>query len=321
MDRKKVIVTGGAGFIGRHALAGLLALGYEVHSVSRGGLDQELNRLKLQHNGKLTQHKIDLGDSAKVTALLKEVRATHLLHLAWDTRHGIFWSSLDNLSWVANSAVLLRAFIENGGQRAVGAGTCAEYRWGGSDDLKEGVSEICPQTIYGCAKAAFHNLLAKAAVEYKVSAAWGRVFFLFGPYEDRKRLIPAAIISLLKGEPFKASDGAQLRDFSYVEDVAGGFVALLESGVEGEVNISSGKEISIANILELLGKLTKRSDLIRFGEYRAPQQEAARIVANTARLNKEVNFTITAPVEQRLSQTVDWWRSQPDIKTLKTNAS
>ena len=63
---------------------------------------------------------------------------THLLHLAWYAEPGLFWRSPENLRWVEASLRLLRAFAEHGGQRAVMAGSCAEYAWQPRDRLRRG---------------------------------------------------------------------------------------------------------------------------------------------------------------------------------------
>jgi nucleoside-diphosphate-sugar epimerase len=93
----------------------------------------------------------DLLDSEKVSALLKKVKPTHLLHFAWITAHGEFWTSLENLRWVRASLDLLEAFVKNGGRRAVVAGTCAEYDWQ-YGYCSEQITPLIQTTLYGICK-------------------------------------------------------------------------------------------------------------------------------------------------------------------------
>lgn len=309
MSERSVIVTGGRGFVGRQALPKLLARGFSVHVLSRAA--QQGDALPKG----VTAHSIDLHDTDELVPLVRSLRATHLLHLAWDTRHGIFWSSPENLDWIVSSKMLINAFIEGGGSRIVAAGTCAEYDWESGDELlREGVSRLQPATLYGQSKLAARKSLFTLAEHHKVSAAWGRIFFLFGPHEGEQRLVSGATISLLKGEPFPASIGDQVRDFSHVEDVAEGFVALLDSKVEGDVNIASGEPRSVASILESLGQILGRPELIQLGARPKAPNDPPRLVAAVERLRREVGVKFPRSVDERLADTVQWWRSQNAAK-------
>lgn len=305
MAERSVVVTGGFGFLGRQVLPKLLARGFSVHVLSRSGpRGDELPR-------GVAAHAIDLHDSDQLVPLVRSLRATHLLHLAWDTRHGIFWSSPENLDWIVSSKILINAFIEAGGSRIVAAGTCAEYDWESGDELlSESSSRLQPVTLYGQSKLAARKSLFTLAQHHKVSAAWGRIFFLFGPHEGEQRLVSGAAIALLNGKPFPASIGDQVRDFSHVEDIAEGFVALLDSNVVGDLNIASGEPRSVASILKALGEIVGRPELIQLGARPKAPNEAPRVVAAVERLKKEVGLRLDCSVQQRLAETVQWWRSQ-----------
>ena len=82
-----------------------------------------------------------------------------------------------------------------------------------------------PATLYGTAKHALHTLVERSGV----SAAWGRVFFVFGPHEHPARLASSVASALVRGEPAETGPGTQVRDFLYSEDLAAAFVALLDS--------------------------------------------------------------------------------------------
>ncbi|HMF58148.1 MAG TPA: NAD-dependent epimerase/dehydratase family protein, partial [Pyrinomonadaceae bacterium] len=169
---KRVLLTGASGFIGRHCLTALSERGYEVHAVwskERAGVDT----MPGSH-----RHKADLLDSAQVTSLLEQVRPTHLLHCGWYAVPGKYWTATENFRWVESSLHLLQTFAAMGGQRAVGVGTCAEYDWR-YGYCSERLTPLNPATTYGACKHALQLMLDALSKQTGLSAAWGRLFFLY----------------------------------------------------------------------------------------------------------------------------------------------
>jgi nucleoside-diphosphate-sugar epimerase len=292
----RIVLTGATGFVGAHALKALADAGHDVHAVARN------SGPKLPG---VTWHEADLLASAQV---LNDVRPELLVHLAWYAEHGQFWNSVENLRWVEASLALVRAFIDVGGRRAVIAGTCAEYEWGGQKDLDEHESSLWPSTLYGVCKDALRRIAAAQASESGLELAWGRLFFLYGPREDPARLVPSVIRALLTGERAATTSGTQVRDFMHVQDVAMALVALAESQVTGAVNIASGRATAVAEIIDEIGTLTGGANLIDRGALPTPALEPPRIVANVRRLEHEVGFRPGMSLSDGLASTVEWWR-------------
>src|SRR6266446_1261765 len=240
----RVLVTGASGFIGSHTLGILRSKGYEVHA------SWIKNRREIDG---VEWHRADLRDDAAIGSLIREVCPTHLLHLAWYAKPRDYRESIENLAWCKSGISLLTEFAEHGGSRAVFAGTLSEYdlRYGFcSEDLTPSI----PSTLYGTCKDSLRRVVLEFAERAKLSAAWGRVFFLYGPREPRERLVPSVIISLLRGDKARCSHGRQIRDFLYVEDMAEGFVALLDSSARGVINIGSGEPITIRSLVEEIAR-------------------------------------------------------------------
>jgi len=298
---KRVLITGATGFIGRQCLPLLPAKDYEVHAAS---IDAPRQDSAAAH-----WYRVDLLDTRQVADLMKEVQPSHLLHFAWYAVPGKYWTSLENVHWVQASLDLLQAFVLQGGQRAVMAGTCAEYDWD-YGYCSERVTPLSPETMYGTYKHALQMMLHAFAKQTDLSAAWGRIFFLYGPHEYSDRLVPSVIRSLLRGEPARCSHGNQVRDFLYVEDVAAAFVALLESEVSGAVNIASGIPITLKEVIYSIADRFNRRDLIQLGAVPSPPNEPGLLVADVQRLREEVKWYPKYGLDEGLDQTIEWWKRQ-----------
>jgi nucleoside-diphosphate-sugar epimerase len=308
---KRVLVTGAAGFIGRWSVPALRASGYEVHAVLRGNGEREIPSQLLGAR----VHFADLLDAAATEELIKAVTPTHLLHFAWIATPGLYWTSAENYRWLAASRHLLRCFRANGGIRAVLAGTCAEYDWSRVDVCREfssplaGAAAAAP-TPYAACKIAMQKALEEFALESDLSAAWGRIFFLFGPDEHPDRLVPSVIGNLLMEREALCSHGRQIRSFLHVADVGAAFAAALDAELQGPVNIGSDERISIAALIELIAGQIGRPDLVRLGALTAPEREPALLVPDTGRLRREVGWRPGFSLNEGLRDTIAWWRDK-----------
>jgi len=302
---KRVLVTGATGFIGRHTLALLGTAGYEVHGVSS-------QPRAATHDG-VEWHRADLLDIQRVNELMQSVRPSHLLHLAWVTKHGEYPASVENLNWVQTTIELMRGFSSCGGQRIAFAGTCFEYDFA-YGCLSEELTPAVPATLYGNSKLAVGKILQSFANTSGLSAAWGRIFHLFGPSEDPRRFVPSIILPLMNRERAVCRNGDQLRDFLYVEDVASAFVALLESHVSGPVNIGSGKPIWLGDLATKIACHMGLPDLvdIRMSDGLA---ENSIMVPNVKKLREAVGWRAAFPLETGIEKTIQWWEAKHAIST------
>ncbi len=298
---KTVLVTGASGFIGRHCLKMLVERGYLVHAVTAKPVSGEATGVRW--------HRADLLDRQQTGTLVAAVSPTHLLHLAWDVTPGQYWHSAENIRWTEASLGLLQAFAANGGRRVVAAGTCAEYDWR-YGYCSEQVTPLKPATLYGACKHSLQSVLTAAQGQAGYTAAWGRLFFLFGPYEHPGRLVPAVITSLLRGEPALCSHGNQIRDFLHVEDAASALTALLESSLVGPVNIASGVPVALKTVIELIAEKLDSRSLIRLGALPAGVGEPGLLVADTSRLAEELCWQPIYTLERGLEATIEWWRGR-----------
>lgn len=240
---------------------------------------------------------------------ITEVGADTLIHVAWCTEPGVYWASVDNLRWMAASLQLVDAFLAGGGKRVVIAGTCAEYDWN-YHTLTERETPLSPSTIYGQAKASLHTALATYTAKHDISFAWGHIFFPYGPREKRRRLLSDLFYNLLNGIEMEVSDGKQVRDFMYVDDVARALVELAASDVRGPVNIASGEPKQLREIMEAAANAVGRRELIKIGARPPAANDPPCLAASVSRLHDEVGFRPRYTLEDGIKATVSWWESQ-----------
>jgi len=128
------------------------------------------------------------------------------------------------------------------------AGSCAEYDWSRVDVCREDASPLASSAgsataPYAACKLALQNLLASYGTHEELPIAWGRIFALFGPGEHPERLVASVVRSLLLNQEARCSHGRQVRNFLHVADVGEAFAALLDSPLQGPVNIGSPERV------------------------------------------------------------------------------
>lgn len=298
---KRVLLTGATGFIGRHAIEPLMNRGFEIHAVSSRPNESA------QSCPTVIWHCADLLEPRVPAELVAAVKPTHCLHFAWYAVHGKFWTSAENAKWVEASLRLLRELSRIGCKRVVVSGTCAEYDWryGWCD---EELTPLNPATFYGVCKNALRSIAAAYCAKEGVSLAWGRIFLLYGPDEAPQRLVPSVIRASLSGAVPLCSHGRQIRDFLHVRDVAVAFAALLDSAVEGAVNIGSGKPIALRDVVRKILELSGGGDA-NFGGIPAAPNDPPLIVPRIDRLRDEVGWSPSIGLEEGLGETIDSLRS------------
>lgn len=302
---RRVLLTGATGFVGRHALEALEALverGDEVHAVHS-------TSAPVGTAPTVQWHRADLLDETARNALLDAVRPTHLLHLAWFAVPGEFWRSPENRRWVEASVGLVRSFAAGGGQRVVLASTCAVYDWSFGVCSEES-TPLEPSTVYGECKLSLERAVSSLGADTGLSSASGRLFFLYGPYEDERRLVPSVVRALLRAEPAPVTTGTQARDFLHVRDAASALVELLGSELEGPVNIGSGVALEVRELVARIGSAIGRPDLIRFGAVEPQVDEPPLVVADVGRVRRELGWRPALELDEGLAQTIAWWRAQ-----------
>jgi nucleoside-diphosphate-sugar epimerase len=275
----RVVVTGASGFIGAQVTKILLDRNHQVTLLIMPGDPM----IRLQHvQNRFETITARLEDTKLLEKSISRFKPEACIHLAWYAEPGKYLDSAQNIQSLASSLSLLQTLIKGGCRQIVAAGTCFEY------DTNFGYlhedTPARPASLYAAAKLACCLIGRQLAVQAKISFAWGRIFYPYGPQEDQRRLVPAAIKALKQGNPFPASRGDQVRDYIHVADVAAAFCTLMEKRADGVFNISTGFPVSIRQLLETIGKLLNRGDLIQLGALPYRNWEPPFICGDNTRL-------------------------------------
>lgn len=290
---RRILVTGGSGFVGRQAVAALVAGRHEVYVVSRHP----------RAFGAPNVHSCqsNLLDAGAADRLLAEVRPEFVLHMAWNVEPGQFWTDPANLDWMAASLRLAQASANHAVTRFVGVGTCFEYDWPSDGRCIEGTTPLTTHTLYDAAKSGLFAALSRFFALTPCQFAWARLFYLYGPGEDPARLVASLARSLALGEPAKTSSGLVRRDFIDTRHAGAALAAITLSDVEGPVNVGSGQGLRIVDIARKLAELAGRPELLQVGSLPDRQGEPPCIVADTTILRQKVGFVAEFDLEAGLA--------------------
>jgi UDP-glucose 4-epimerase len=304
------LVTGGAGFIGSNLVDALLARGDEVTVVDDLSTGRRSNlESALAAGAELVE--LDIRDGEGLGRLAAEKRPDRVFHLAAqiDVRKSLsdpFFDAAVNVGGTANVLDAARAgecgrvvFVSTGG---------AIYGEGEGQQLPLAEdAPIAPLAAYGQSKYAAEGYLALYERLYGLSGISLRLGNVYGPRQDP--LGEAGVIAIFcgvlreGGQPTVFGDGSQTRDYIYVGDVVAAALAAAESEVTGPINIGTGRETSVLDLVEALRTLGGRED---FAAELAPERpgEVQRITLDASRAERELGWRPETGLEEGLRLTL-----------------
>jgi dTDP-glucose 4,6-dehydratase len=312
---KKILVTGGAGFIGsnfvrwviehRHAKVIVLdALTYAGNLANLDGLDPAWLEFRRGDIEKPEDVEAALGDG--VDAIVHFAAESHVDRSIMNPR--VFFTTN-----VLGTQVLLEAIRARGG-RFVHISTDEVYgSLGPHDPAFTEQHPLLPNSPYAASKAG-SDLLVRSYVEtFHVDAVITRCSNNYGPYQFPEKLIPLFITNALTGEPLPLyGDGMNVRDWIHAEDHSRAVWAVLLGGRRGEVyNIGGRNEWTNRDITEQILTITGASPSLVKPVMDRPGHDR-RYAMDPSKIEQELGWKAEIPFQEGLRATVDWYRSHTD---------
>src|SRR3954447_9119824 len=307
----RCLVTGGAGFIGSNLVDALLARGDEVTVVD----DLSTGRMSnlepgLSNGAELVE--MDIRDRDRLVGVAGEKRPEAVFHLAAqiDVRKSLADPFFDAGINVGGTANVLEAARACEAQRLVSISTGgAIYGEGDGQEIPLPESApIAPMSAYGQSKFAAEGYVSLYERLYGLSGVSLRLGNVYGPRQDPlgEAGVIAIFCGLLKegGRPKVFGDGTQTRDYIYVGDVVSAALAAGESDATGAINIGTGKETDVLELVEALGRLSGRDDFAP--EFAPPRTgEVQRIAIDAGRAERELGWHAEMDLDEGLRITLD----------------
>lgn len=302
---RRVLVTGGCGFIGAHLCRALAVGGDQVEAWARPGSPTGAARIAALPG--VDVREVDVCVRDQVAAALVARPPDLVFHLAGVRLMG---NRADNLARMFQTNVLGAMHVVEGlraGARVVVVGSCEEYGRGPVPFREEQAAQA--QTAYAVSRLAT-TLACLALASPPICVA--RLAVVYGPEQVGDMFIPSLLRACAERRPFGMTTGEQTRDFLYVDDAVRGLVAL--SGCAGAmgrvVNVASGEELTVRHVAELAARLAGEGADLRVGEVASRPGEASRYVCAIDTMRSLTGWGPEVGIEEGLARTIGWWRER-----------
>jgi nucleoside-diphosphate-sugar epimerase len=293
---RRVLVTGASGFIGKHLCRRLLHEGHEVHGVSRNP----------RHDAEVRWRQADLVDATAARELMERVRPDTVFHLA------SYVSGSRSLDAVLPTLQHNLVAAVNVLVAAAGSGCGLVALTGSMEEPESPSGEPIPASPYAAAKYASGAYGRMIHALHDLAVVNLRVFMVYGPgQDDRTKLVPYVVTSLLGGERPRLSSGVRPVDWVYVEDVVDAFLAAARTpDLAGTtLDVGSGELVTIRSIVEQIVETVGTRVEPDFGALPDRPLEQVR-TADVEQTRSKIGWEPRTTLAAGLRATVEWYRSE-----------
>lgn len=301
MTEKRLLVVGGTGFIGSHVCKKARNQGFSVHSFSQKGACNPIPGVKYRFG--------DITDLESTRRALSEQCYGYVINCSGYIDHRLFrnggrnlieahFSGVQNLVMALDSSSLLR-FVQLGSSDEYGLAPAPQR-----ESYRE--SPISP---YSLSKVATTHLLQMLWRTESFPATVLRLFLTYGPGQDQGRFIPQIVMGCLQEKKFALSEGRQIRDFCFIDDVVDGIMLSLElQAALGEViNLSSGTPVTIRSVVDEVQKIIG-TGIPQYGQIPYRPGENMELYADTGKAKDILNWRPKISLNAGLRRTIDYYR-------------
>ena len=310
---KKILVTGGAGFIGSNFINYILGKREDIFIVNLDKLTYagNLQNLKdIENHPSYSFVKGDIVNDELVSYLFKKYEITHVINFAAESHvdRSILGSEIFFRTNVLGTNVLLENAKRFGVEKFVQISTDEVYGSLGTEGQFEETTPLQPNSPYAASKAAADMMALAFHHTYHVPVVITRCSNNYGPYQFPEKLIPLMIINSLNNKKLPVyGDGLNVRDWIYVVDHNKAVELVFDKGKVGEVyNVGANTEKPNIEIVKLLLKHTgKTEDLIEYVKDRPGHDR--RYAINSTKIKRELNWEAENSFENAIQDTIDWY--------------
>lgn len=300
---KNLLVIGGTGFIGEAFSINALLHGYSVTVLAKG------NKESYRRSENIEYLTADITDFDSLSSVLSNKRFTHVINLGGYINHSSFQKGGDEVIDQHYGAVktlvqcldwgVLECFLQ--------VGSSDEYGQARAPQAES--EEELPISPYSFGKFAATHFLQMLHRTEGFPAVICRLFLVYGPGQSPDRFIPQIILACLKDQSFPVSEGVQIRDFCYIDDIVNGLLLALEADkARGQVlNIASGIPQSVKEVVQLVVEMARGGDP-KFGEIAYRKGENMTLYANTSNAKRILNWSPKIDLQTGLRLTFDYYK-------------
>ena len=306
---KKVLITGGAGFIGANFVYKFLELGYEVNVFEK----KETNFWRIAKvKSQINFYSPDLTDCIQTEKIISEIKPEIVMHFAAYGAYQRFQQDINltietNLKGTIN---LINACQKSGVRCFINTGTNSEY--GIKDAPMKEMDVLEADNLYAITKAASTMYCQMMARKFGFPVAIIRPFAVYGYFEERERLIPTIIKSCLMNAKLELSGPDSVRDFIFVEDLIDGYLSAVKNieKIKGEIfNLGSGKQNTISQVVGTIKELTGSNIEPLYGEIKMAQTEPQNWLADISKARNILNWEPKYNLKTGLERIIEWFKN------------
>lgn len=311
--KQKLLITGGASFIGSEFARQVVKSGYRPIIIDKLTYAGDLARLA-EVKANLKFYKQDICDSKAIEKIFREEKPSQVVHFAAESHvdRSILGSDEFIRTNICGTQVLLDCAKKQGIERFVHISTDEVY----GDIIKGQFYEdtpLNPSSPYSASKASADLLVKSYMRTFKFPAIIIRPSNNYGPWQYPEKFIPVIIYKALKNEKIPVyAKGLNVREWLFVSDCSQAVLAILKKGVIGEIyNVGSGQEKRNIDVVKAMLQLLKKpASLIEFVQDRPGHD--LRYSLNCAKIKKDLHWQAHTSFENGIRRTVDWYKDNFD---------
>lgn len=293
---RNVLITGATGLIGQHTIYPLLKQGFTVYALTINDVNPPIKGVEWIKCNILNAREDELKK------IICKIHPTHILSLAWCTTGNYLNSTLNELFYYS-TMLIIRLALKHGCKRVIVAGSCFEYDF--TKTKLYSISE-CATTV-SSSEYSYYKLKLGEDVEtlckkYNASFGYARIFYVYG-YPSQKFIVKM-IENAIRSKPIELSGAIGKYDYIYSKDVAYALVKFLISGVQGYVNISTGRGVKLKTIANTIINLVNSSS-----EIIDNSNNLYNVIGDNYRLTNEVKYIPQYTMHAALLEMIDHYKN------------